>query len=124
MHEDDDGQVTDMAHRPTGRRWRAGHHLDGIQYHGQASATAIGVIAESFSPGYWRGEISMGFPQVSCPGILGFVERWDEIEVDWTGGSSATHSGQSIAFEPLSLRRLPHARGRRPGPYLKQRLAA
>ena len=40
-----------------------------------------GVIAESFSPGYWRGEISMGFPQVSCPGILGFVERWDELEV-------------------------------------------
>ena len=32
-----------------------------------------GVIAESFSPGYWRGEISMGFPQASCPGILGFV---------------------------------------------------
>jgi hypothetical protein len=28
-----------------------------------------GVIAESFSPGYWRGEIAMGFPQVICPGI-------------------------------------------------------
>lgn len=26
-----------------------------------------GVIAKSFSPGYWRGEISMGFPQASCP---------------------------------------------------------
>ncbi len=45
-----------------------------------------GVISESFSPGYWRGEISMGFPQVSCPGILGFVKRWDELEVDWDAG--------------------------------------
>ena len=42
-----------------------------------------GVIAESFSPGYWRGEIAMGFPQIPCPGIMGFVERWDEVEVDW-----------------------------------------
>ena len=43
-----------------------------------------GVIAESFSPGYWRGEIAMGFPQISCPGILKTVDRWDELEVDWS----------------------------------------
>jgi len=42
-----------------------------------------GVIAESFSPGYWRGEIAMGFPQIPCPGIMHLVERWDEVEVDW-----------------------------------------
>lgn len=42
-----------------------------------------GVIAESFSPGYWRGEIAMGFPQISCPGILEAVDRWDALEVDW-----------------------------------------
>ena len=42
-----------------------------------------GVIAESFSPGYWRGEIAMGFPQIPCPGIMKFVDRWDEVEVDW-----------------------------------------
>lgn len=63
-----------------------------------------GVIAESFAPGFWRGEISMGFPQVSCPGILGLVKRWDEIEVDWTAGEIRNHtSGRSIRFEPLSL---------------------
>ena len=28
----------------------------------------------------------MGFPQVSCPGILNFVQRWDDIEVDWAAG--------------------------------------
>jgi 3-isopropylmalate/(R)-2-methylmalate dehydratase small subunit len=62
-----------------------------------------GVIAESFSPGYWRGEISMGFPQVSCPGILAFVERWDEIEVDWSAQQIKNLTqGTTISFEPLS----------------------
>lgn len=80
-----------------------------------------GVIAESFSPGYWRGEISMGFPQVSCPGILGFVERWDDIEVDWTAGvvRNLTRTTE-IAFEPLSRadRQMLEAGGL--VPYLKQ----
>jgi 3-isopropylmalate/(R)-2-methylmalate dehydratase small subunit len=63
-----------------------------------------GVIAESFSPGYWRGEISMGFPQVSCPGILKHVERWDEVEVDWTAGEVRNITRRTkLAFEPLAL---------------------
>ena len=62
-----------------------------------------GVIAESFSPGYWRGEISMGFPQVSCPGILEFVARWDEIEVDWRAGILRNLTqNRETGFEPLS----------------------
>lgn len=62
-----------------------------------------GVIAESFSPGYWRGEIAMGFPQVSCPGIQAFVERWDEIEVDWQASLVRNITrDNTIAFEPLS----------------------
>lgn len=61
-----------------------------------------GVIAESFSPGYWRGEISMGFPQIPCPGILAFVERWDELEVDWDAQRVRNLTqGTAIAFEPL-----------------------
>jgi 3-isopropylmalate/(R)-2-methylmalate dehydratase small subunit len=62
-----------------------------------------GIIAESFSPGYWRGEISMGFPQVSCPGIIGFVQRWDEIEIDWSAGLVRNHrSGAVLQFEKLA----------------------
>jgi 3-isopropylmalate/(R)-2-methylmalate dehydratase small subunit len=62
-----------------------------------------GVIAESFSPGYWRGEISMGFPQVSCPGIRAFVHRWDTVEVDWEAGVIRNITkGTEIAFEPLA----------------------
>lgn len=61
-----------------------------------------GVIAESFSPGYWRGEISMGFPQVPCPGILGFVERWDELLVDWNAWVVRNLTrGTELGFEPL-----------------------
>lgn len=62
-----------------------------------------GVIAESFSPGYWRGEIAMGFPQVECPGVLEAVSRWDEIEVDWASNTFHNHTtGVSLPIEPLS----------------------
>lgn len=62
-----------------------------------------GVIAESFSPGYWRGEISMGFPQIACPGILANVSRFDELEVDWAAGLVRNRTrGVSLPFEPLA----------------------
>lgn len=62
-----------------------------------------GVIAESFSPGYWRGEIAMGFPQISCPGIIKLVDRWDELEVDWRTCEVRNLTKKTeIAFEPMS----------------------
>ncbi len=62
-----------------------------------------GVIAESFAPGYWRGEIAMGFPQVICPGIMGRVSRWDEIEVDWGAGILRNlTAGTEMPVDPLS----------------------
>lgn len=62
-----------------------------------------GVVAESFAPGYWRGEIAMGFPQACCPGILGLVSRWDEIEVDWSGRELRNlTTGGALPIEPLS----------------------
>jgi len=61
-----------------------------------------GVIAESFSPGYWRGEIAMGFPQISCPGVLSAVERWDELEVHWAKCQIINHTrGTRLPFDPL-----------------------
>jgi 3-isopropylmalate/(R)-2-methylmalate dehydratase small subunit len=45
-----------------------------------------GVIAESFAPTYYRGETAMGFPQITCPGILQAVSRWDVLHVDWAAG--------------------------------------
>lgn len=62
-----------------------------------------GVIGESFSPGYWLGEISKGFPQVSCPGILQAVSRWEDLEVDWQAGLVRNLTrGIELPFEPLA----------------------
>jgi 3-isopropylmalate/(R)-2-methylmalate dehydratase small subunit len=43
----------------------------------------VGVVAESFSPGFWRGEVSNGMPLLTVPGISTAVDRWDDLEVDW-----------------------------------------
>jgi 3-isopropylmalate/(R)-2-methylmalate dehydratase small subunit len=62
-----------------------------------------GVVAESFSPGFWRGEISMGTPLVGCPGIVTAVRRWDEIEVDWDANLVRNHTrGVHLAMEPIA----------------------
>jgi 3-isopropylmalate/(R)-2-methylmalate dehydratase small subunit len=62
-----------------------------------------GVIAESFSPGFFRGEISMGFPLMTCPGIREATERWDELRVDWAASTVANLTrGTVLPFEPLS----------------------
>ncbi len=45
-----------------------------------------GVIAESFSPGYW-----------------GLVERWDELELDWDKNEVRNLTkGRTLLIEPLS----------------------
>ena len=84
-----------------------------------------GVIAESFSPGYWRGEISMGFPQVPCPGILKLVERWDEVEVDWAANTVRNLTKQkSLPFEPLAKADRDMLAAGGLVPYLKSQAAA
>jgi 3-isopropylmalate/(R)-2-methylmalate dehydratase small subunit len=83
-----------------------------------------GVVAESFSPGFFRGEISMGFPLVTCPGILGAVQRGDEIEVDWTAG--CVHQlgrGTRLPILPLGAAERQTLEAGGLIPYLKQRLA-
>lgn len=83
-----------------------------------------GVVAESFSPGFFRGEISMGFPLVSCPGILAAAERGDTLRVDWA--DSHVHnlrSGQSLALQPLSASERGMLAAGGLVPYLKTRAA-
>ena len=64
----------------------------------------VGVIAESFSPGFWRGEVSMGFHLIPCPGIVDIVERWQEISVDWNTGIVRNETtGQTLKMDPVSL---------------------
>ncbi|MBI4272144.1 MAG: 3-isopropylmalate dehydratase [Candidatus Rokubacteria bacterium] len=61
------------------------------------------VIAESFFPIYWRGEISLGFPQIACPGVLGMVERWHTVEVDWRAGLVRNlDTGRALPLRPYA----------------------
>lgn len=81
------------------------------------------VVAESFSPGFFRGEISMGFPLVTCPGILAHVQRGDEIEVDWA--QACVHHlgrGSSLPLQPLNTSERQTLEAGGLIPYLKQRL--
>ncbi|QCF27502.1 3-isopropylmalate dehydratase [Hydrocarboniclastica marina] len=41
------------------------------------------IIAESFSPGFYRGESSNGYPLIECPHITDVVTRWQTITFDW-----------------------------------------
>lgn len=83
-----------------------------------------GVIAESFSPGFFRGEIAMGFPLVTCPGIVAAVQRGDELEVDWAA-SQVRHlrSGRSLPLHALSAAERGTLEAGGLIPYLKTRMA-
>lgn len=83
-----------------------------------------GVVAESFSPGFFRGEISMGFPLVTCPGILAVAQRGDAIEVDWAAGQVRLPGrGQALAIEPLGAAEQGTLEAGGLIPYLKARQA-
>ena len=83
-----------------------------------------GVVAESFSPGFFRGEISMGFPLVTCPGILAAARRGDTIEVDWPAGQvRLPERGQVLALQPLGAAELGTLEAGGLIPYLQARMA-
>lgn len=82
-----------------------------------------GVVAESFSPGFFRGEISMGFPLITCPGICAAVARGDTLRVDIAQAQvSVLRSGQRLAMQPLSATELGTLEAGGLIPYLKRRL--
>jgi 3-isopropylmalate/(R)-2-methylmalate dehydratase small subunit len=45
----------------------------------------------------------MGFPQVTCPGIIDSISRWDEVEVDWANSKFVNYTADiTLPIEPLS----------------------
>ena len=87
-----------------------------------------GVVAESFSPGFFRGEMAMGFPLVTCPGILASAQRGDAITVDWAAGcvrlpGRGPGGGITLPFEPLGAAERGMLEAGGLNPYLKARLA-
>ena len=82
------------------------------------------VIAESFSPGFFRGEMSMGFPLVTCPGICAVASQGDELEVDWeTSEVRNLRTGQALPLQPFSASERGMLEAGGLIPYLKARLA-
>ncbi|QUD89563.1 hypothetical protein [Phenylobacterium montanum] len=55
-----------------------------------------GVIAESFAPLYLMGELANGFPQITCPGILSAIQRWDVLSVDWEAGTLTNAGSKQV----------------------------
>lgn len=83
-----------------------------------------GVVAESFSPGFFRGEMAMGFPLVTCPGILAAARRGAAIEVDWAAGCvRLADSDTTLPFEPLGAAERGMLEAGGLNPYLKARMA-
>lgn len=106
-----------------GRNFGYGHpHYPPLTAMRHLGITAL--IAESFAPAFWRGEISMGFPLVACPGILAAVSRWDRLAVDWDAGVVENRTtGARLPFLPLGAAdRATLEQGGLIG-YLKHRLA-
>ncbi|GAA1928773.1 hypothetical protein GCM10009737_33360 [Nocardioides lentus] len=67
------------------------------------NAGIVAVVAESFAPGFWRGELYQGMPMVTVPGISDLVERWDDVVVDWKSASvTVTRTGRTVQGTPPS----------------------
>lgn len=83
------------------------------------------VIAESFFPLYRTSEMSIGFPQVECAGVLDFVERWDDVEIAWDTGQIVNHTRRrSLPFQLPSRKDLAVLVAGGVVPYLKRELSA
>lgn len=61
----------------------------------------VGVIADSFTPGFWRGSMSMGFMLIACPGISDEVDAGTVIAIDWQALTVCVGMGRAtLAFRP------------------------
>ncbi|MFC7956355.1 LeuD/DmdB family oxidoreductase small subunit [Rhodococcoides kroppenstedtii] len=62
------------------------------------------VVAESFSPGFWRGETFNGMPLLTVPGISTAVVTGDAVTVDWRAATVALADGTVVVGSPPSAR--------------------
>lgn len=62
------------------------------------------VLAESFSPGFWRGETHNGMPLITVPGIAGAVVTGDALRLDWRTAGVTLDDGRTLRGVPPSDR--------------------
>ncbi|WP_342433355.1 3-isopropylmalate dehydratase [Neobacillus sp. FSL H8-0543] len=61
-----------------------------------------GIIAESFSPGFYRGQVADGVPLINCEGILAKVKRFDQLTVNWKESTIVNEStNEKFYYNPL-----------------------
>lgn len=83
-----------------------------------------GVIAESFSPGFYRGQIADGVPLIKCDEIVKKVSRFDQLSINWEDSLIINETtNETITYDPLPKgdKMIVDAGGHIP--YLKQRLS-
>lgn len=62
------------------------------------------IVAESFSPGFWRGETFNGMPLITVPGISTAVTTGDAVTLDWRAATVRTVDGSELVGHPPSAR--------------------
>ncbi|GAC67667.1 hypothetical protein [Gordonia soli] len=62
------------------------------------------IVAESFSPGFWRGETFNGMPLITIPGVSSTVSTDEAILLDWRTATLRTAGGAEIVGHPPNPR--------------------
>lgn len=73
-------------------------------YTSMIAMSAVGiraVIAESFAPGFFLGELSKGLPLIECPGLSKKVKRFDTIELDWDNETICINGKEIVKCAPI-----------------------
>ena len=98
--EDFDKKVQDGDVIVGGENFGYGHPHYGA-FKGLRALGIKAVIAENFSPGFYRGEIVNGLPLIEVPGIVAATNRWDTIELDWDAEEVIINGEKKLKCNPI-----------------------
>ncbi|MEY1675450.1 3-isopropylmalate dehydratase [Gordonia sp. ABKF26] len=62
------------------------------------------IVAESFSPGFWRGETFNGMPLITIPGVSSAVSVDEPVVLDWRAATLRTSAGEELVGTPPNPR--------------------
>ncbi|MGW4068271.1 3-isopropylmalate dehydratase [Nocardia grenadensis] len=68
------------------------------------NAGIAAIVAESFSPGFWRGETFNGMPLIMIPGISTAVRVDDAVALDWRAATLRRPEGPDLVGTPPNPR--------------------
>ncbi|MFI1234459.1 3-isopropylmalate dehydratase [Nocardia salmonicida] len=68
------------------------------------NAGIAAIVAESFSPGFWRGETFNGMPLITIPGVSTAVLVDDAVSLDWRAAAVRLSDGTQLVGNPPSPR--------------------